>query len=459
MKKIYYSFTVGLALVGLVLAGLLSGCEDVNEQFNQQELDSLSQIRNVATYNYTLTSTDYGTICTKMQEPITALVKLNQDTIDVCKDSLTNHLFIDVPDSLRMVARIAVFNGKISALKLDPTYVQGNLIKNEKFISHAVLIDPIYVAALMNTKYPYAENYGKDKSAIYLTYNMEFDTTVTGLQKATMTMANYDAMGNQSGQPGKNDYFSSSIDPLYYIPIFLKQSFPYAKVGDAWLIRYKYYVSSSSTVQRWLVSVYDGTKWGNSGYKTSAVAKFALKNGKWTFIDSDILIGLKTSHGSNLGDFTPISVNGAQVWAWNSSYNYTLMTGYVARAYYDNEDWLVSPAMNFTERTTPILTFDHVGRYFGDAAGVNTKMKIAISVWVSTTSDGTTIVPSEWTKLTLPEEFYPSGANWTFIPSGSISLAAYAGNANVRFAFKYLSSAADGAAGSWEIKNVYVFEE
>ena len=61
--------------------------------------------------------------------------------------------------------------------------------------------------------------------------------------------------------------------------------------------------------------------------------------------------------------------------------------------------------------------------------------------------------------MTIPSAGYPSGANWTFIPSTPMSLLPYAGQNNVRIAFKYMSSASDNAAGSWEVKNVMVTEE
>lgn len=456
MKKIYYSFTVGLALVGLVLTGLLSGCEDVNDQFNQHDLDSLTQIRNVATYNYTLTSTDYSDICTKFQAPITAIIKPKEDTIKVYRDSITNHLFIDIPDSLKMVACISVLNDKISALKLDPTYVQGNLFKTEKFISNSVLTDPTYVAAMLDTKYKYAENYDK-KSAIFLTYNMEYDTTLAGLKKATMTTANYDAMGTQTGQPGKNDYFSSTIDPLYYIPIFLKQNFPYALPGDAWLIRYKYYVSSTSTVQRWMVSVYDGTNWKSSGKYITAEAKFVIKDGSWKYSNNDILVGLNTGIGSNLGDFTAISVVGAQVWGWDS-HNYMMMTGYLAPDYLDNDDWLVSPAMDLSERgDSTFLTFTHTGKYFGTDMLAGAKKQA--TVWISTTSDGTSINMSDWTQLTLLDSDYNFGTGWVWASVTPIKLTDYVGQANVRIAFRYLSETSDHWAGTYELKNVYVYQK
>ena len=86
-------------------------------------------------------------------------------------------------------------------------------------------------------------------------------------------------------------------------------------------------------------------------------------------------------------------------------------------------------------------------------------MHIAITLWVSTTSDGTGITPADWTQLTIPAAGYPSGANWTFVSSTPIDLSAYAGKNNVRIAFKYLSNKSDNAAGSWEVKNVLVVEE
>ena len=86
-------------------------------------------------------------------------------------------------------------------------------------------------------------------------------------------------------------------------------------------------------------------------------------------------------------------------------------------------------------------------------------MRKAITVWASTTSDGTSIKAADWTQLTIPEAGYPSGANWTLITSTPISLAAFAGKENVRIAFRYMSSKSDNAAGTWEVKDFYVFEQ
>lgn len=446
MKKIFYSFTLGFAVLGMTLIGMLSSCEDVNDRFDQQILDSLTTITNVITYNYQLTDADYGTICTLVQKPIADLIKAKEAELKNAANA----------------ADSAVIKNDITALKASPEYILGNTIKTNKYFTKDIKPDTI-VNLFLDTKYKYAD----EKSVTMLTYNLAADydtTTVSSANKYTLLMADYDAMGTATGQPGKYDNFDAGISPTFFIPIWLKINNPYAKSGDVKLIRYKFYTAASgttpsSTTTQKLVFIYDGANWVKYANVSPKVAKYVFKLGKWTFIDSDILVGLKTDINSNLGAFTPVNISGEQVWAWNS-YKYMLMTGYVSGSYYDNEDWLISPAMNLTERVAPVLTFDHVGRYFGDVAGSNAKMKIAITIWVSTTSDGTAanFNAAQWTKLTLPESFYPSGANWTFITSGPLSLAAYKGNANVRFAFKYLSSAVDGAAGSWEVKNVYVYE-
>lgn len=450
MKKIFYSFTAGLVLVGLALVGLFGGCTKVNDQFSGEVYDSLTRVTNPSNYTYTFVDADYKTIGTVIQKPINDLITPIQNTIKVKQDSITNKLYGTKADSLSIVARINTLNAQIAALKLDPDYVRGGNITSIKYLPIKDLIN--YGHLVLDTKFKYFE----ENVSTTVTYNAECDTT--GLTAFSLTAANYTTMGVP------NPYFNSSYNPTFYIPIYFKQIYPYAKAGDKKFPHYKYNTGTSAApvlVTRWMVSTYDGTTWSNGGNLAPKTAKFVVKNGAWTYIDSDILIGLNktTGIGSNLGDFIPINVSGAQVWAWNASYNYMMMTGYVSGAYYDNEDWLVSPAMNFTERNNPTLTFNHVGRYFGDAAGIYDKMKIAISVWVSTTSDGTSIVPEQWTKLTLPDAFYPSGNDWTFISSTPLSLAAYKGQNNVRIAFKYLSSHSDNAAGTWEVKDVYVFEK
>jgi len=400
MKKIYF-------IVSMVVLTLFTACEDYNAK-NFPGYDEAAIPTNLVTYNYTLVDADYSTISK-------AALKTAKNANDsaIAKAIATNKFFLDtVPASS-------------------------------------------YVPMLLATKYIYADA----KSVAMITYNQKvpYDTTkIATANKYAMVMEDYDAMGTTTGLPGQFDNFSSSINPNFYIPIMLKAKYLFAKSGDVKMVRYKFYVSSALTNNTYGVFTFDGANW--IAYNTSVAekAKFVFKDSKWQFIDSDIYIGLTDDMG--IGEFTSVNVIGDQVWAWNS-YKYMMMTGYVSGAYFSNEDWLISPAINLTERSTPWLSFMHVGRYFGDTGTSTEKMRKAISVWVSTKSDGKSINVSDWTQLTIPEAGYPSGANWTLITSTPISLAAYAGKDNVRIAFKYYSSADDKAAGTWEVKNFYVFEQ
>ena len=149
---------------------------------------------------------------------------------------------------------------------------------------------------------------------------------------------------------------------------------------------------------------------------------------------------------STLGSFTQFSVSGDQVWA-GTTYGAT-MSGFVTPNYFVNEDWLISPAINLTGKTSGNLSFWHTIN-----KGVVNNMPTYHTLWFST--NYTTGAPSTatWTQVTIPT--YPAGNNWTFVSSGNIALpASVLGNSNFRFAFKYASTASE--ASSWEIKTVSI---
>lgn len=50
-----------------------------------------------------------------------------------------------------------------------------------------------------------------------------------------LSSADFDSMGEGSGQPGQYDNFGSSISPDDYLPTFLGLTFPYAKKRTSYL--------------------------------------------------------------------------------------------------------------------------------------------------------------------------------------------------------------------------------
>lgn len=276
----------------------------------------------------------------------------------------------------------------------------------------------------------------------YVAYNFDGEDWVKSAEKFDVIQpADYTAMGLS---------FISSANVSIYIPNFLKQKYPYALEGDMRNVVYLSAATTTSVTQ----FVFTNGAWVANDFVVEETAMFKFKEDGWEFVDTDILVGLNsiTQIGSNLGDFLTFNVSGAQTWAWNAS-GYMKMSGY-SSGNLDNEDWLVSPAMNLSERGDSVfLTFTHVGNYFTDKA----TMKQYVKVYVSTTSDGSSINPAEWTELSLSDADYSAGNNWTFVTTTPIKLGAYKGLSNVRIAFKYVSTTT--VAGTWEIKDVYVYEK
>jgi hypothetical protein len=77
------------------------------------------------------------------------------------------------------------------------------------------------------------------------------------------------------------------------------------------------------------------------------------------------------------------------------------------------------------------------------------------TVWISKNYTSGAPSTATWTQLTVP--IYPTGSDWTFVSSGDVVIpSAYLGQANVKIAFKYLSSTSE--SGTWEINNIKVTE-
>ncbi|MBN2829671.1 MAG: chitobiase/beta-hexosaminidase C-terminal domain-containing protein [Candidatus Cloacimonetes bacterium] len=135
-----------------------------------------------------------------------------------------------------------------------------------------------------------------------------------------------------------------------------------------------------------------------------------------------------------LGNWTAVSVIGAQTWLANSSNAY--MNGYLSGAQ-DNEDWLISPAMNFDAYENEVFSFDSAKNYTGPD----------LEVYISTDYVDNPSTAS-WTAL---NPVLSSGSNvWT--GSGDLDVSAYSGT--VRIAFKYVSTT--GGAASWRVDNVLI---
>lgn len=151
-----------------------------------------------------------------------------------------------------------------------------------------------------------------------------------------------------------------------------------------------------------------------------------------------------TSAGAPGSGFISYSVSGAQKWACSSfgnGSNGVEVNGFSAAAL-DNEDWLISPALQVSTLNLPILSFYSRGEFAGPS----------LQLLISTDYDGTGN-PVDFTWTDLQANFPPLTNVWTV--TDGINLTAFKSFPRVYVAFKYTSSAELGAA-RWTIDNVSV---
>jgi hypothetical protein len=145
----------------------------------------------------------------------------------------------------------------------------------------------------------------------------------------------------------------------------------------------------------------------------------------------------------NLGTFgtwMQKSVIGDTTWAIDMTHGVAAtpcakVTGYYGGTSHQNEDWLISPSMNFNLYTNEEFTFQSAKNYTGPD----------IQALISNDYNGTGNPNSAtWAPLTATL----SAGGWVWTPSGNINVAGTNGT-NVRLAFKFTST--DTESATWEV--------
>lgn len=161
--------------------------------------------------------------------------------------------------------------------------------------------------------------------------------------------------------------------------------------------------------------------------------------------DTGDAIFSETFAASSLGQFTIENIDLPSgldaVWKGSASYG-AVATAYISSSKTNlaSDSRLISPVIDLSKATAPALTFEHAINFFADLATASKEATVEIR------EDG-----GQW--QTLEGVAYPSELGWSFVPSGSISLAKFAGK-KIQIAFHYTSTAAK--AGTWEVKNVII---
>ena len=109
---------------------------------------------------------------------------------------------------------------------------------------------------------------------------------------AILNPADYTAMGQSYGN------LSTSAKPEVYLPLYLKNKFPYAQAETAKFVLYKYY-DGSATYYRCDQYVFNGSEWTINNGVIEESAQFVKNNGKWMF-DPNVTITLPGGKGQEI---------------------------------------------------------------------------------------------------------------------------------------------------------------
>lgn len=149
------------------------------------------------------------------------------------------------------------------------------------------------------------------------------------------------------------------------------------------------------------------------------------------------------------GGWTQQSVIDPNVTWSASSYSGTYfgkVSGYYSSANHNAESWYISPALNLSSSSNPVLTFQTAAKFTGNP----------LEVWVSTNYTSGAPSTASWTQLNGIALSPNNPGSYAWTPAGVISLSAFKSSAT-RIAFRYQSSASPGAT-TYELDDIIVRE-
>ena len=161
---------------------------------------------------------------------------------------------------------------------------------------------------------------------------------------------------------------------------------------------------------------------------------------------------------ASFSTFYGYSVAGEQEWYFNTAHpDYgAVMSGFATNVTYANEDWFISPVIDLSNSTNPVLNFDH-------ARGPENSINVGVNdgyyaVFVTNDyNNGENPNDERWVELTILNQ--PT-VKWQFVAAGDLVIPAEFRTSTCRIAFRYICP--DGGSGdsaTWEIKNVVVKEQ
>jgi hypothetical protein len=204
------------------------------------------------------------------------------------------------------------------------------------------------------------------------------------------------------------------------------------------------YVSNSAILETSATNAILNYKYTTSDHTPiSALLNFQIEN---PYPEDCKNVIFSETFSSNLGDFTSYNVTGYQDWYWREIYG-AYISGFANSINNENEDWLISPALDLSNMQSANLSFEHALNFSPNHTDKITNHTLLIS---NDYEYGNYPNTARWTKIDIPT--MPSGNNWTYVQSGNIDISKGFLKDNMTFAFRYISDSS--TAGTWEIKNL-----
>ncbi len=272
-----------------------------------------------------------------------------------------------------------------------------------------------------------------------------------------------------------NKFFSDAIPASLYVPYFLGDEFLALKKDSRALVTYNYAPQAADLSHLELMHKLTANDYAAIDPLLEELAAFApswpaddylqgiigdkfpeAPDNSVAYIDyrvSDIdpsqsgesPVIFREDFNGTLGTFTQVSIVGDQTWRFRSygDDQYAEMSGYASGTRYDNDDYLISPAIDLSNNETASFKTRQMINFL-DGVWEN------IQILVSTNYDGSgDVAGATWNELTLTTK--PAGTNYDFVESESVDLADYIGQSAVYFAFRYQSQSVTGVASTWRV--------
>ena len=244
---------------------------------------------------------------------------------------------------------------------------------------------------------------------------------------------------------------SSLSKPNEVLPVYLKNSFPYAQAGDIKTVAYRYNTSVAADEY-----TYDGTAWVKTVNSVPGTIVFMMANGKWIeaveyyFNDLDGLL----HGGAHIVDVDiPESLKEKGVWRATEGFNTILGSAHDGSKGCKAESWLVMGEIDLSKAVSPKIMVTAKCKYLPSGKTMTDFVNVYIS---SVYKEGDKIVKEEknvkdWVKLEFPE--WPVNDSYvdmeTMVPSEFLGKKVYVG-------FQYVG--VDGGVPNIQMKNFVVKE-